>query len=158
MQEAIVRYWETKCQLLKSSWGISICMGATGTLIHRVSLSYRDDDIIGNKIIVRIQPNVLLTFAEKEFLRKAITRVERVAEQTIDNSYLLVDITKLEFNLCDYQEEGLYVVFIKWVTEFLAIEKIDVPATYDKNSNRYVFQLDKLPLKVQQNAQSPSLT
>ncbi|WBO84392.1 hypothetical protein [Hymenobacter yonginensis] len=132
---------EVTYQVLKSSWGISICMGAWGTIVNDVLLDSADVVVAESGVSVRNKSGIVLTDNENSFFIKAVNRIEPIAREILGDKRIVIDITKLDFSHCDYQEEGVYAVFIKWFTRFFELQEIEVPATYDRCSNRYVFQI-----------------
>ncbi|MDQ1160193.1 hypothetical protein QE422_000561 [Chryseobacterium sp. SORGH_AS 447] len=59
--------------------------------------------------------------------------------QHIKISPVTFSIEKLQYNICDYQPEGMYYMFRKWFFETYDMEMPPINVYYDKEVSRYVF-------------------
>jgi hypothetical protein len=128
---------EYKYVLLKTSWGIVV-------LIEMEEL--RDPEIgnadvkICNDIYLRIEDTksilrgIIIYWAEK-----AIKDSEIQIRSVIADTRICYSIKRLDFNHCDFQEEGLYCVVQGWLSEYYKIKPLPIEVYFDETRNRYVF-------------------
>lgn len=73
--------------------------------------------------------------------------IEGMAELIVASSGFtrsLIRIQGLSFSELDYQEEGLVVAMIQWITKAFDLNVPSVPVNYDRVQNRYLFNFAEL--------------
>lgn len=77
---------------------------------------------------------------EIRFLRDGLRLVARNIQQARPGDRpILVRLTGLEFNPCDYQPEGLAAAAAGWAAQEFGFAAVDVPAEFDPTRRRYVY-------------------
>ncbi len=71
-----------------------------------------------------------------EWISKAI--INTIEKISIPNP-ICFHITKLDFNECNFQEEGFYYVMLEWLAKKYKFELPQLNAYYDRETNRYIF-------------------
>lgn len=118
--------------ILKTSWGIAIFY----EIKEHINL---EKDLID---IHKITPQVFLNMNNKiiddvsfKYLKAGIESILPY----IKNLPINFTVEKLEYNICDYQPEGMYYMFRKWFFENHKMEVPSINVYYDKESNKYIF-------------------
>ena len=129
-------------KLLKSSWGIWVRLHMDWAYLeHAPANSMRVDD----KIFVTITAPFLLD-AEKDYILFAISLVrDELIVQIPPHSILAIEMTRAEFNECDYQSNGLVSAILAWIEDTFQIETPQIPVSFNKEANRYVFVFPQKP-------------
>lgn len=137
---------EFKYRLSKTSWGIAIDI--IGDIVFLDTSKYNKwiiENIKGVSIGLEFsdQTNTFLSLQEKYFVKQAILfKKEAIAKQsiTLGKTGVLFSLETIDFNLCDYQLEGLYIAVIKWLESKLTTEDIEsINPHYNSETNRYEF-------------------
>jgi hypothetical protein len=53
---------------------------------------------------------------------------------------ILIEIKSIQFNISDFQEEGLTLAIIKLMSEVYGFEMPYIPVHFDKQLNKYIFE------------------
>ena len=130
---------EYKFRFIKSSWGIAIDITGTHiTLKNTPNSKYRK---ISSKIWLDLQSqNINLN--ERKWIYKGL---ELVADNIISkiniSDYVLITISKTDFNICDYQPDGLYCAVVCWASEEFDFLCPKINIEFDKKQNQYLIDL-----------------
>lgn len=118
--------------ILKSSWGIAIFYEIREIINH----NQNDENLyeVSPSVFVKLK-SPLLDKSSLEYLKKGIQSVI----QLIKEFPVCFSIEKLEYNVCDYQPEGMYYMFRKWFFESHNMELPPINIYYDKETNKYIF-------------------
>lgn len=118
--------------ILKSSWGIAIFYEIKEIINH----NQNDENVyeITPSVFIKLKSDLLDTIS-LEYLKKGIQSII----QFIKEFSVCFSIEKLEYNICDYQPEGMYYMFRKWFFESHNMEIPPMNIYYDKETNKYVF-------------------
>ena len=82
---------------------------------------------------------------EIRFLRDGLRLVARNIQQARPGELpILVRLTGLEFNPCDYQPEGLAAAAAGWAAEEFGFAGVDIPAEFDRTRRRYIYSFSSL--------------
>jgi hypothetical protein len=118
--------------ILKTSWGIAVFY----EIKEHINL---EKDLID---IHKITPQVFLNMNNKiiddvsfKYLKAGIESILPY----IKNLPINFTVEKLEYNICDYQPEGMYYMFRKWFFENHNMETPPINVYYDKELNKYIF-------------------
>lgn len=117
--------------ILKTSWGIAIFYE-----IKEIENFNKDEENvhqINSQIFLKLN-DIILDNISLEYLKKGIQSIAKYVKKTICFS-----IDELEFNICDYQPEGMYYVFRKWFFEKHNMETPPINVYYDSETNKYIF-------------------
>jgi len=116
--------------ILKTSWGISIFYEIEKTL----SFDPSEDgvkNVYGN---VFFKVDKALDIDSLFFLKKGIEAMKPFIEE----EKVCFNI-KVDYNITDFQPEGMYYMFTKWFRETNQMEEEQINVHYDKEKNRYIF-------------------
>lgn len=118
--------------ILKSSWGIAIFYDIKEIINH----NQNDKNMyeVSPSVFVMLKSN-FLDNSSLEYLKKGIQSIT----QFVKIFPVCFSIEKLEYNVCDYQPEGMYYMFRKWFFESHNMEVPPINVYYDKETNKYVF-------------------
>lgn len=116
--------------ILKSSWGIAIFYDIKEIINHNDKNMYE----VSPSVFVMVKSN-FLDNSSLEYLKKGIQSIT----QFVKIFPVCFSIEKLEYNVCDYQPEGMYYMFRKWFFESHNMEVPPINVYYDKETNKYVF-------------------
>jgi hypothetical protein len=111
----------TKYRVLKTSWGIAIDF--TGNI----------KEVNSSKTIITISDNSL-AIAHKEQIELGFKSLSVEIADT--NKTFYIDIQKVDFNLCDFQIDGLYWACREWLSKALNIRVTEPEIIYDKVGNK----------------------
>ncbi|WP_027386240.1 hypothetical protein [Chryseobacterium gregarium] len=121
-----------KLIILKTSWGIAIFYEIKELLdLNKDSTSTYE---IFPSVYLNLNDNPIDNVS-LEYLKAGVISIIKY----IKTFPIIFSVEKLEYNICDYQPEGMYYMFRKW---FFANHKMEVPSInvyYDKEANRYIF-------------------
>lgn len=118
--------------ILKTSWGIAVFYEI------KEHLNF-DKDLID---IHKITPQVFLNMNNKIIDDVSFKYLKADIESILPYIGVLpinFTVEKLEYNICDYQPEGMYYMFRKWFFENHKMEVPSINVYYDKESNKYIF-------------------
>lgn len=118
--------------ILKTSWGIAIFY----EIKEHLNL---EKDLID---IHKIAPQVFLNMNNKIIDDVSFKYLKAGIESILPYIGVLpinFTVEKLEYNICDYQPEGMYYMFRKWFFENHKMEVPSINVYYDKESNKYIF-------------------
>lgn len=118
--------------ILKSSWGIAISYEIIEIINHNQNVENENE--VSPSVFVELKENSLDN-SSLEYLAKGIKSIT----QFIKIFPVCFSIEKLEYNVCDYQPEGMYYMFRKWFFESHNMEVPPINVYYDKETNKYVF-------------------
>lgn len=118
--------------ILKSSWGIAISYEIIEIINH--NQNDENENEVSPSVFVRLKENSLDN-SSLEYLTKGIKSIT----QFIKIFPVCFSIEKLEYNVCDYQPEGMYYMFRKWFFESHNMELPTINVYYDKETNKYIF-------------------
>jgi len=128
-----------KYSVLKSSWGIVVFLDMEEVLNPDVSSS---DIQIATGIYLRVSDT-------KKIVREKIIRWVGGALSTliseiyknVSGVIVCYDLKHLDFNYVDFQEEGLFCATREWLAKYYNFEIDPIQVDYDKEKNKYVFNL-----------------
>lgn len=124
--------------ILKSSWGVRVTVAAD------VLLSEGGDDgamPVGPGLwLADATPGTAISGAEMEMLARGLKAIARDISSKSSGSALIIAVTSIRYNDCDFQLEGLAAAMIGWATEEFGLSPQDIPVTFDRSRNRYVFE------------------
>lgn len=133
--------------ICKSSWWIYI------EIIAEYK-DYRNEKNTTNAI--KVADGIWLKFADVPLLENEIfcqddlpylkKGLEIVKNQIINNSIYentLIIINSIQFNPCDFQEEGLTAAIIGWASEAFEFEQPIINVSFQKEKNRYHFEFNE---------------
>lgn len=129
--------------ILKTNWGINI----------KICAEYTDfDNVYLKSGGVKIVDGLWLKYADKFLIKHKrfyagdfpylMKGLEIVQKSIINNSIYkntLIIICDIQYNLCDFQEEGLIVAMIEWAAKAFDFEPPKINASFEKQENRYIF-------------------
>ena len=124
-------------RVIKTQWGIAIDIIGEIT-----SWDNYKEKVFCKKIDDGLWVRILntLTYDEENFVYaglKAISESINLASPYRFNS--LIIFHAIEYNLCDYQPEGLIPAIYKWVSDTLKIDTPKIEARFNIASNKYEF-------------------
>lgn len=82
---------------------------------------------------------VVLPESEVRWLVRGVELVAPAITGRLAGRHVLIAVDALTFVLTDFQEEGLAVVIARWLAEEFDVPAPEIPARYDRGTNRYVF-------------------
>lgn len=127
----------------RSSWCISITICAEYTDFYnthkegnaikaadRIWLKFADKPIIENEL-----------FCDEDlvYLAKGLSIVQKEIINKSKYKNTLIIISSLQFNICDFQEEGLTAAMMEWAAIAFGFQPPAIDVAFDKESNRYIF-------------------
>jgi hypothetical protein len=100
---------------------------------------------INNKIGVRFAdnpPNLSEKFVEEDmkYILNGLNIIKETLSKYINNEGILIEIKSIQFNISDFQEEGLTLAIIKLMSEIYGFEMPYIPVHFDKQLNKYIFE------------------
>jgi hypothetical protein len=135
-------YETTYCvRELNSTWWIYIKLFVEIKPLKNCSL-YNE---INNKIGVRFADNPLNSnekFIEEDmkYLINGLNIIKEILSKSINKDGILIEIKSIQFNISDFQEEGLTLAIIKLMSEVYRFEMPHIPVHFDKQLNKYIFE------------------
>lgn len=124
-------------RLIKASWGIAVDIAAEAEALPPVleNIKKVDKDLwLGIDIDG-------LSHSEHEYLALGLRLVaEEIRKAKQISGPILVRVLDLRFNPSDYQPEGLSGAIAGWAGQAFGFAVSDIPVTFDKQNNRYIFQ------------------
>jgi hypothetical protein len=122
-------------RIIKWSWGIAIDVLARALPGGPVL----DQDIpVGSHIWVRILPP--LSQEARDSLVAGLTRVSPLIEEAVPEGPIVIEIERVDQVPIDYQPGGVEAAIIGWATEEFVLPDPSVDITFDRASNRYIFE------------------
>jgi hypothetical protein len=125
-------------RLLKgASWGIAITLEGDSTLdAPPLNDSIPITDRVWFRLNVGWQPGE----EEMRFVQLGLPLVAHDIENARPGeAQILIRLTGLEYNPCDYQPEGLAAATAEWAAQEFGFPKPDIPVTFDRARRRYVY-------------------
>ena len=143
-----------KYRMIKTSWGIAI------DIYGRVC----DYDVLGdNKIflenVVKICDEISILFLpdknekvgpnesynqmhpdDYHYLLEGLKKVSQDILRYTKYKNTLIIINRMEYNLCDFQEEGIVAGIMEWAAKAFGFESPKIEAIYQKEVNRYIYK------------------
>lgn len=77
-------------------------------------------------------------------LATGLRRLTPEIAASVSERPVTIAVKEIRYNDCDYQEEGLVAAVIGWAVAEFGLPEREVPATFDKDNNRYVYELPEL--------------
>lgn len=121
-------------KLLKTSWGIVVFIDIEAIVGEAIS----DFDIqVTDHFFLKLywKPNPYKT----EVLNWLARAIIDIADQLPTSHQICFNIVELDFNECDFQEEGLYYAMLEWLAKKYQLELPPIDVYFDKEMNRYIF-------------------
>ncbi|MCU7612972.1 hypothetical protein N0B16_00825 [Chryseobacterium sp. GMJ5] len=118
--------------ILKSSWGISIFYEIKELI--GVDVKSKDTYEINSSVFISLNCKTIDAIS-LEYLKAGAKSIIPYLK-SFPTTFV---IEKLEYNICDYQPEGMYYMFREW---FFKSNNMDIPpinVQYDKEANKYLF-------------------
>ena len=137
-----------KYVVLQTSWGIHITIYGE---VREYNTDVKWDNILQiNDFlwlycdnVYSIYPN-LLGEVELAMIKKMILLLSNHIKQHSKYDKSIIMIRGLQYNYCDYQEEGLAVAIAQWLAKAFKFEIPDIPVKYDHSMNKYIFNFSVL--------------
>jgi len=134
----MMKHTKLKYRALKTSWGIAIDIEGKHFEIQQNYTSSLKDISLEKEHKLRITTEFKLLQEEIEMIEKGLNLALQHLET---NRKFLIQINKVEFNLYDFQLEGLTTAFYKWAIKHFEIENLEeLSYSYNKDKNRYIFE------------------
>jgi hypothetical protein len=128
-----------KYRILKgASWGIAITIHADS---QSVTMEMPHATKIADRLWLQVQVASQLTEQEVSFLKVGLRLVAKDIWRQRDTP-VLVRVTGLEFNPCDYQPEGLALAVAGWAAQEFGFPNHELPVMFDNARNRYIFPFE----------------
>jgi hypothetical protein len=122
-------------RVIKWSWGIAIDILARalpgGPILP-------EDIPVGTRTWIRILPP--LSQEARDSLVAGLGRVSPLIEQAVPEGPIVIEIERVDYVPTDYQPEGVEAAIIGWATEEFTLPDPSVDITFDRASNRYIFE------------------
>lgn len=118
--------------ILKSSWGIAIFYEIKELFdVGKDSINTYE---IFPSVYLKLNDNPVDNIS-LDYLKAGVVSII----QYIKTFPVIFFIEKLEYNICDYQPEGMYYMFRQWFFEHHGIEFPPINVYYNKKINQYIF-------------------
>lgn len=131
--------------ILKSSWGI--CVNISAECKEITEISDKSHKVCEN-LFVKFTDKPLMQYdfykGDMEYIIKGL---KFVSKQIIENSLFentLIEIYKLEYSLCDFQDEGITMVIMEWASKVFYFKMPEIEVNFNKSENRYIFDFIKI--------------
>jgi hypothetical protein len=131
--------------VLKSSWGIVIFLDVEELTNPALS----DFDIkIADKIYLRISDSLKLQqgLFESWFIQGIQSLSNEIYKKIEEKNAVCFYIKDVNFNYCDFQEEGFYCAIREWLAKHYEFDIKPVNVVFNKKQNRYIFEITHPPL------------
>lgn len=129
-------------KVLKSSWGILISItaevltdGADGAHVIPVT-----DDVV----LVDATADRSLSSGALAMLARGLMPLANEIMSCVSRRPVMIAVQDIRYNDCDFQEEGLAATMFGWAIAEFDLESRDIPVAFNKEANKYVFQLPNL--------------
>jgi len=101
---------------------------------------------VTDSIMVSFEPGVVvcnekLCFEDQFSIKKAIQMIDKYCKHK-SNDVIAIRINSIQYNQCDFQQNGLIAAMICFCKELLLLECSDVVSWYDTVSHRYEFSFE----------------
>lgn len=130
-------------KMRKTSWGIFIVLDAeeiANPVVNRVDIK------VAERIYLRIDSATILS---KEFFMpwmelgiKALAN--EIYKKIEDKVAVCIYVKNIHFHVAHFQEEGFYCAIQEWLARCYGFEVAPVNIVYNRNRNRYVFDIPAL--------------
>lgn len=147
-----------KYRILKTSWGIAINIYGT---VYDYDRYIQSNGALNNDNVSKICDGVSVLFAPEKnenvgphdaynqmhpndypYMVEGLKNVsEQIRVNTCYKNTLIV-ITRLEFSLCDFQEEGLIVGTMEWAAKAFDFKCPHIEVKYQRDINRYIYDFN----------------
>jgi hypothetical protein len=122
-------------RFIKSSWGIAIDIAGN----HEC---FENQPSVGKMIAPKIWLEIVddkLNESERNWIEKGLKTVdEKILSKITGSKSILIKISEVSFNPCDYQPEGLFAAIIEWTSKEFDFEKPKINIEFDKKQNKYL--------------------
>lgn len=124
-------------RFIKSSWGIAIDLVGNHKIVEEKPHNAK---LITPRIWLELQTaQSNLTEMEVDWIVKGLKAVSgKINSKTADSSFILINLTEITFNPCDYQQEGLLCAVIEWASNEFNFDTPEIKIEFDENKNRYL--------------------
>ena len=122
-----------KYKVLKSTWGISI------EIIGEITDNSFNKEYCQIFCDFGCELPDDLNISEKEHIIKGLAFLYEDIKNILDRPQIVIIIRQVNYNLCDYQEEGLTAAIVEAVSQALCIDTIQTDVVFDQKSNKYLF-------------------
>lgn len=123
--------------LLKTSWGIVIFLDME--VLENPEVRSSDEEITKNAFF-RIDTDLKL---KREIVsvwfKKALNELLQQFPILKEHKNLCYVLRGLDFNLVDFQEEGLYCAVREWFSNYYNVVVAKIESYYDSGGNKYIF-------------------
>lgn len=122
-------------KVIKSSWGIRVALTARADgrdPLEGVAGSHRPT--------LEIEDGVNLSTEEKQQLDHGFACASDEVMKACGSQAVTIVVESVFYVESDYQPEGLAVAMLRWLEEEFSLPRHDIPATFDRNANRYSFE------------------
>lgn len=126
-----------KYKVLKSTWGISI------EIIGEITEYSCDKEYRQITCDYLCELPDYLNISEKEYIIKGLLFLHEDIKRILNCPQIVIIIRQVSYNVCDYQEDGLTAAIVDTISKSLCIDTVQINVDYDKNSNRYLFDITK---------------
>lgn len=124
--------------VLKSSWGIVIMLDVE----ELINPTLNDFDFkITDKIYLRISDSIKWQQAQSWYIRGIKSLTNEIHKKIEDRSCVCFYIKDAIFNFAHFQEEGFYCAIREWMAKYYAFEIKPADVFFNKEQNRYVFNI-----------------
>ena len=146
--DAFIRYTklvEHAYYVRKYSWGVWV----------KFIAEHMEMDAKYKNNAIQVAEGLWITFAETPLLKKEkfcqedmpyfVKGLQIVQQQIKENSQhqnTLIVIQSIQFNPCDFQEEGLTALIIEWAAKVFQFEPPAIDVRFVKSKNRYIFDFE----------------
>lgn len=89
-----------------------------------------------------LSDNAMFSNDNLPYLKKGIQLVQNKIRTNSLYDETLIVIKGLEFNPCDFQEEGLTVAIIEWASKAFHFDNPKIGVDFNKEKNRYIFDFN----------------
>lgn len=123
--------------VLKSSWGVRATIEAVWKYVPEYPISSTK---ISEKLFLNNECEYL-TEREKEFIHLGLRLIaSEINEVFKDKESIVIVVKDVEYNPCDYQEEGLACAIMGWASQEFDITIPAIDVSFDKKANQYIFR------------------
>ena len=132
---------EYSYRVIKSTWGIAIDIKCSLDIVSRTNVPLKQFHHIQGCIFCQMPE--ILNDRECNYIKSGI---EMMYKEIIDNcdvgkdEAIIIALTNIRYNPCDYQEEGLQAAIIMCLQEMFKNNTIKINTTFDYERKRYCFE------------------
>lgn len=126
-----------KYKVLKTTWGISI------EIIGEITDHSPDEKCcrVCNDLWCELPDR--LDISEKEYIIKGLEMLCYDIKRSFARSPTVIVIRRVNYNLCDHQEDALTAAVVDTVSKALCIDTVQVKVDFDRENNKYLFDYVK---------------